>query len=56
MSTNSGLPNAIRSILDIKFTAPDFVRGGKNSKEKNLSLDSILSKKYVLKLLVLKHI
>ena len=41
MSTNRGLPADILSNLDIKFIAPDRVLGGKNSKEKNLSLDSI---------------
>jgi len=42
MSTKRGFPRAILSILEIKLIAPDFVLGGKNSKEKNLSLDSIL--------------
>ena len=39
---NKGLPARIRSSLEIKLTAPDFVLGGKNSREKNLSLLSHL--------------
>ena len=42
MSTNSGQPSPIRSNLARRLIAPLFVRGGKNSREKNLSPDSIL--------------
>ena len=45
---NKGLPARIRSSLEIKLTAPDFVLGGKNSREKNLSLDSILARTFSL--------
>ena len=38
---NKGCPVRILSSLDIRLTAPALVRGGKNSSEKNLSLDSI---------------
>ena len=38
-----GFPDLILSSLDIRFTAPALVRGGKNSREKNLSLLSILA-------------
>merc|ERR1719325_205034 len=41
MSINKGFPVRILSSLDIRLTAPALVRGGKNSREKNLSLDSI---------------
>ena len=40
-STKSGLPIPIRSKRAKRLMAPDLVRGGKNSREKNLSLDSI---------------
>ena len=40
---NKGFPSLMRSSLDIRLTAPALVRGGKNSREKNLSLDSILA-------------
>ena len=33
-----GFPDLILSSLDIRLTAPALVRGGKNSREKNLSL------------------
>ena len=38
----SGLPARILSSREIRLTAPDFVLGGKNSREKNLSLLSHL--------------
>ena len=42
----SGLPARILSSREIRLTAPDFVLGGKNSREKNLSLLSHLSNNY----------
>ena len=43
---NKGFPSLMRSSLDIRLTAPALVRGGKNSREKNLSLDSILARTF----------
>lgn len=40
--TKSGFPARILSSREIRLTAPDFVLGGKNSREKNLSLLSHL--------------
>merc|ERR1719320_1815999 len=42
-SINNGFPDLIRSNRERRFTAPALVRGGKNSSEKNLSLESILA-------------
>ena len=39
-----GFPDLILSSLDIRLTAPALVRGGKNSREKNLSLLSTLAR------------
>merc|ERR1719291_1420630 len=43
MSIKSGLPARILSSREMRLTAPDFVLGGKNSREKNLSLLSHLA-------------
>lgn len=41
MSMKRGPPEPIRSNLEIRLTAPDVVRGGKNSSENQWSPDSI---------------
>ena len=44
----SGLPARILSSREIRLTAPDFVLGGKNSREKNLSLLSHLGNNNII--------
>ena len=48
-SMKRGLPMPMRSMREIRLMAPDFVRGGKNSREKNLSFDSIRVKIFSLR-------
>ena len=52
--TKSGFPARILSSREIRLTAPDFVLGGKNSREKNLSLLSHLDHETQLDVLELE--